>query len=143
MKIVELLKEDAQKISEVFVASFSDGWTEKMIVDGFNGGLLNAFGVQENNRLIGVITFSKGLESIDIEDVAVLPECRRKGVASNLIEAVKTSAKESGIQKILLEVRSSNEGAIALYQTQGFSKISTRKKYYKNGEDAIVMLKEL
>ena len=143
MKIVELLKEDAQKISEVFVASFSDGWTEKMIVDGFNGGLLNAFGVQENNRLIGVITFSKGLESIDIEDVAVLPERRRKGVASSLIEAVKTSAKESGIKKILLEVRSSNEGAIALYQTQGFGKISTRKKYYKNGEDAIVMLKEL
>ena len=143
MKIVKLCKADSEKIATIFEKSFSDGWSEKMIKDGFDGGLLNAFGIENEGEFVGVITFSLGLDSVDIEDVAVLPNYRRHGFAKMLIETVIADVKEKGIDKILLEVRKSNDGAIKLYQGQGFNKISERKKYYQNGEDAIVMLKEI
>ena len=143
MKIVKLCKADSEKIATIFEKSFSDGWSEKMINDGFDGGLLNAFGIEKEGELAGAITFSLGLDSVDIEDVAVLPNYRRHGFAKMLIEALITEAKGKGIDKIFLEVRKTNDAAIKLYQGQGFNKISERKKYYQNGEDAIVMLKEI
>lgn len=42
-----------------------------------------------------------------------------------------------------LEVRASNVGAVALYEQLNFTKRATRQKYYSDGEDAIVMCKEL
>ena len=48
-----------------------------------------------------------------------------------------------GVNKVFLEVRSSNISAIALYEKKGYTKISVRKKYYADGEDALVMVKEL
>ena len=51
--------------------------------------------------------------------------------------------KEKGVSKILLEVRSSNERAKALYKRAGFNEISKRKNYYDGIEDALIFLKEI
>ena len=133
---------DSAAIADLFEKSFSDGWDENMLRSGFNGGLLHALGAFDGQKLVGVITYSLGIDSADVEDLAVLPEMRRKKIAKLLvIQAIERIKRSVG--KILLEVRETNAAAIALYISVGFKKISVRKKYYADGENALVMAKEI
>ena len=64
---------------------------------------------------------------------------RGKGLANILIrDLVDRARKESSLRAIFLEVRPSNNAAIKLYESHGFSQISRRPRYYSNGEDALV-----
>jgi ribosomal-protein-alanine N-acetyltransferase len=80
----------------------------------------------------------------DITNVAVLPEYRRLGIGSILIEAVIKKAAELELSLLTLEVRRSNTVAQSLYSKYGFEVIGERKRYYSdNREDALIMTKEL
>lgn len=76
-----------------------------------------------------------------IVSVSVLSPHRRKGLGTQLVqqslEALKTkyNAKE-----VILEVRITNKPAICLYESLGFSRVRTLKAYYRNGDDAILMV---
>ncbi|MBQ3116036.1 MAG: ribosomal protein S18-alanine N-acetyltransferase [Clostridia bacterium] len=142
MIVEKLVKKDAKDIAEFFTQNFADGWTEEMINSGFNLERLNAFGVKDNERIIGVITYSIAGDTADIEDVVVDKNYRRKGVATSLVNAVIESVKQKNATKLFLEVREKNQGAIAFYKTQNFVEINRRKNYYPDGENAIVMVKE-
>ena len=142
MIVEKLVKKDAKDIAEFFSNNFADGWTEEMINSGFNLERLNAFGVKDNERIIGVITYSIAGDTADIEDVVVDKNYRRKGVATSLVNAVIESVKQKNATKLFLEVREKNQGAIAFYKTQNFVEINRRKNYYPDGENAIVMVKE-
>lgn len=73
-----------------------------------------------------------------IATVAVHPDHRRKGIARALIRMVE---KEMGQPRIRLTVRASNTGAINLYKADGYVEIKRWVKYYKGGEDGIIMEK--
>lgn len=79
-----------------------------------------------------------------IISIAVLPEYRRRGIASTLIKkAMETLKKEYGCDEIFLEVRVTNNQAISLYKKLGFNEIDVLKRYYIDGEDAYVMARKL
>jgi ribosomal-protein-alanine N-acetyltransferase len=81
---------------------------------------------------------------LHILNLAVLPAYRRKGVARRALLDTLQIARQAGVEEILLEVRASNQAAIALYQGFGFYQIGLRKKYYdKPVEDAWVLILEL
>jgi ribosomal-protein-alanine N-acetyltransferase len=75
--------------------------------------------------------------------VAVLPEHRRKGIASELVKQAGRSLVEKEAEEYYLEVRISNKSAQDLYDRLGFKQARTISFYYHNGEDAIVMNKSL
>jgi [ribosomal protein S18]-alanine N-acetyltransferase len=71
-------------------------------------------------------------------NIAVAPEHRRRGIARALLEQLIERAGPE--HEYTLEVRSSNAGAIALYQSFGFRSAGKRPRYYRdNGEDAVIM----
>jgi ribosomal-protein-alanine N-acetyltransferase len=77
-------------------------------------------------------------------NVAVAPEARRRGVARAVLGKVEAGARAQGARVAMLEVRRSNEPAIALYRSLGYRQVAIRPRYYaEDGEDAIVMDKEL
>ncbi|AEM39474.1 ribosomal-protein-alanine acetyltransferase [Pyrolobus fumarii 1A] len=79
-----------------------------------------------------------------IISLAVLPEYRRRGIATKLMEAAMDSLKrEYGAQEVYLEVRVSNTPAIKLYEKLGFRKIHVIPRYYFDGEDAYLMARLL
>jgi ribosomal-protein-alanine N-acetyltransferase len=83
-------------------------------------------------------------DEVHLLDLAVDPDARRRGVGRRLVEAVLGYARETSARLVLLEVRRSNEAAIALYRSAGFSEIGVRRGYYSdNGEDAVEMNVEL
>lgn len=67
------------------------------------------------------------------------PEARRRGLGRALVARVLASATARGVRTLTLEVRRSNEAAIALYERLGFDTVTVRRAYYADGEDALVM----
>ncbi|MBR2870557.1 MAG: ribosomal protein S18-alanine N-acetyltransferase [Clostridia bacterium] len=120
---------------------FPDGWDKKMLLDGLNNGLLGIVAI-DNDEILGFITYSKNIDFAEINDILVAPAFRRQGLAKQLLNRIELLLKEK-TQKIFLEVRESNFPAINLYKSAGFKQISVRKKYYSDGENALVMQKEL
>ena len=79
-------------------------------------------------------------DELHVLNVATAPHARRRGLATALFEHVFAYATEHHVRILLLEVRRSNEAAIALYRKHGLSVFRVRRGYYEdNGEDAIEM----
>lgn len=79
-----------------------------------------------------------------VVSIAVLPEYRRRGIATALMSrAMDTMKNKYGASEVYLEVRVSNEPAIRLYEKLGFTKVRILRGYYLDGEDAYLMAREL
>jgi [ribosomal protein S18]-alanine N-acetyltransferase len=79
------------------------------------------------------------MDEVHVLNVAVAKEMQRRGIAARLMRFIQMKARHSGMRDLFLEVRVSNSPAITLYQRFGFQALATRKKYYSDGEDALVM----
>ncbi len=76
--------------------------------------------------------------------IAVLQEHRRRGIGSALMrEALKIFEEKYDVDSVYLEVRVSNQPAINMYEKFGFVKARIIRGYYRDGEDAYVMVKRL
>ena len=76
-------------------------------------------------------------------NLAVAPRHRRQGIARQLVEALGDALRAQGVQSLTLEVRASNEAAIQLYRSLGFTQVGRRPNYYtKPREDALILRKE-
>lgn len=141
MRIERVEPEDIKDVLEIEKNSFKDPWSRF----AFESELTNSDSVflkaVENNKMVGYIIVRKLIDEFHIMNVAIAPEHRKKGIAQNLIDHVLKNLKSGKL--LLLEVRKSNQAAIALYQKNGFTILHTRKGYYSDGEDAIVMIKEM
>ena len=96
-----------------------------------------------NNTLIGYIGLSYVLDTADIISIVVKKDYTKNGIASLLLREIISFCYKKEIKNIFLEVRKSNTPAQALYNKFGFFKISERKKYYNNIEDAYIYTKIL
>jgi ribosomal-protein-alanine N-acetyltransferase len=76
----------------------------------------------------------------ELENIAVLPAYRRQGIGLGLLSALLAQARSSRAERILLEVRASNQSAIRFYEASGFQLLARRGEYYRNPvEDALIL----
>jgi len=78
-------------------------------------------------------------KAAEILRIGVLPENRRTGLARRLLKVLEKTLTNT--RELLLEVSEKNEGAIHFYESYGFTRIGKRKKYYRDGSDALLMKK--
>jgi ribosomal-protein-alanine N-acetyltransferase len=94
---------------------------------------------EAGRRLVGYLICSRYETVWHVMNVAVAPEHRRQGVASALLGELYVRVDDEEA-RYTLEVRRSNDGAIRLYEREGFRAAGLRRRYYQdNGEDALVM----
>jgi ribosomal-protein-alanine N-acetyltransferase len=138
MTIRRLTEADLPAAAEIEKACFSVPWTEGMLLGELAEGLyLGAF---EDDALIGYCGLRAVLDEGYINNVAVLPAFRRRGVACSLLTELEKSAE--GLSFLTLEVRESNLPAQALYLSLGYLPVGRRPRYYERPvEDAILMTK--
>lgn len=142
--IIEKLSADAvDQIITLYGSDFEDGWNKNMLLSSFNGGRFLCFGAFVDNTLVGAVTLTVGLDDADIESVFTVKTARRLGVADALINFAVNELKSLGVKKVLLEVREGNLPAKNLYFKHEFKEISVRKKYYSDGENALILVKEI
>jgi ribosomal-protein-alanine N-acetyltransferase len=97
----------------------------------------------DGENVVGYIGSQTVMGETDMMNVAVHPEHRRRGIARALIEALVVALRERESSCLTLEVRASNEPAIALYSDLGFGEVGRRRNYYRNPkEDALILRKE-
>jgi ribosomal-protein-alanine N-acetyltransferase len=83
------------------------------------------------------------LDEIHINNVAILPALRGRGIGTQLMRRVFDEARRLGARRATLEVRASNEGARRLYERLGFRVASVRPRYYTNPvEDALILWRD-
>ncbi|HQG32434.1 MAG TPA: ribosomal protein S18-alanine N-acetyltransferase [Deltaproteobacteria bacterium] len=81
---------------------------------------------------------------VHLLNLAVHPDCRRRGIARSLLEEIISFARSSNKSYVFLEVRKSNRIAQSLYASMGFSHAFTWRRYYTDtGEDAYIMVKKI
>jgi ribosomal-protein-alanine N-acetyltransferase len=79
-------------------------------------------------------------ETADLCNLVVDERFRRQGIAREILQKGMKECVDSGVEKMMLEVRESNRAAIALYQGLQFREISRRSRYYREPvEDAVIM----
>ena len=96
---------------------------------------------KEDGKMLGFLIFSPIKPEAHLLSIAVLKTQQSKGIGLLLIKSMRSQCKAMGISKVFLEVRISNENAIAFYQKFGFEKDAIREKYYSGDypEDALLM----
>lgn len=75
----------------------------------------------------------------DLQTIAVAEREHGRGTGTSMLEALIGLAVDAGCAEMLLEVRSDNAPALALYSRRGFERIALRRDYYAPGIDALVM----
>ncbi|NRQ33226.1 ribosomal protein S18-alanine N-acetyltransferase [Nonomuraea sp. NN258] len=98
-------------------------------------------------ELDGVIVAYAGLavaaDQADVQTIAVLEAHQGTGIGSAMLTELLAEAGRRGAREIFLEVRADNPRARAVYQHFGFEDIGTRRRYYDDGTDAIMMRRSL
>lgn len=92
-----------------------------------------------DGRLCGAVLAWLIVGELQIHQVVVAPEARRAGVGRALVEALLARAVAEGARISTLEVRQSNVAARQLYERIGFAIDGLRRRYYPDGEDAVLM----
>lgn len=97
-----------------------------------------------SERIVAFLIFWLVHDEVHILNVAVAPEHRRKGIARILMAECEKRAHQANAALMTLEVRRSNQAALDLYREFDYRAVGVRPNYYVDeGEDAIVMVKEL
>ncbi|MBP5534044.1 MAG: GNAT family N-acetyltransferase [Alphaproteobacteria bacterium] len=90
------------------------------------------------------VLFSVCDNQAEILTLGVVPDARKKGVASSLLKHSFDELKKAGVKEIFLDVNVNNLAARKLYEKAGFEQISVRKNYYDEAgqkSDALVLKK--
>lgn len=130
--------EDLERLERI---CFSRPWSKRMLGEELENQCA-AFLVaeDENGTVLGYAGLLVMLDEGYITNVAVFPEYRRLGVAAKIIDVYMNFAAANDLAFLTLEVRPSNEAAIALYRRFGFEEVGRRKNYYDlPKEDALIL----
>ena len=141
IRIVPMNADHLDELERLERICFSRPWSKRMLGEELENQCA-AFLVaeDENGTVLGYAGLLVMLDEGYITNVAVFPEYRRLGVAAKIIEVYMNFAAANDLAFLTLEVRPSNEAAIALYRRFGFEEVGRRKNYYDlPKEDALIL----
>ncbi len=95
--------------------------------------------LEVGGEVVGVGSLWLAPDEAHITSLAVAGEARRRGHGRRLVRALVALVGSLGMEAITLEVRASNGAARALYRGRGFEEVGERRRYYPDGEDAVIM----
>ncbi len=145
IQIVQLTRENLSDVVRIEARSFSQPWSREIFVRELKNRWSTGFvaylpGADGRRWAAGYVVAWLVVGEVHILNLAVDPSARRRGVGRALMIHVLRTFAGKGATKATLEVRRSNVGAQALYESLGFVRAGVRKGYYSDdGEDAFVM----
>ena len=142
--IVRLLdRKDLDEIVRIENEIYKDPWNKEAYEREIDNDIAYVYVLEHDNTIVGYYGFWIMFDNIDITKVSVRKELQGKGLSNILMEDFFNRIKNLDVKTVTLEVRSSNDKAIKLYEKNGFKKINIRYKYYPDGEDAYIYQKEV
>jgi len=134
---------DLDDIDEIEQRAYATPWSRTMFASEIAKPSSICLGAFEGERLVGYVINSRYVDAWHVMNVAVDSRYRRRGIASQLLDRLFELTEHDGRRGYTLEVRVSNDGAIALYERLGFERRGIRRGYYTdNREDALIMWRD-
>ena len=147
LNFAPMLAAELDEVHALECSVFPHPWSRVNFTDslaaGYDAWVLREAGATCSGKLAGYFLLMYALDEAHLLDVAVAGERHGKGLGRYLLDTLCARARAMGAESVLLEVRPTNERALAVYKRFGFAEIGRRKGYYPahegKREDAIVM----
>ena len=143
--ISKMSSDDIEKVVEIEAEAYGKHhWSKSSFYEEMNNNLANYYVAKTlDGELVGYAGTWHIIDEGHITTIAVKKSHLRRYIGEALIAKILKDCYKAGIKYLTLEVRASNEPAIALYTKYGFNSLGTRKGYYQdNNEDALIMWTE-
>jgi ribosomal-protein-alanine N-acetyltransferase len=142
MAIRPMTEADLDQVMEIERAIFANPWRRSFFLSDINRPQGLSIVAEDEGVILGYAV-AWGTEETHLANLAVSEYERGKGVGSKLLDEVLAFARRSKASSMYLEVRVSNTIARKFYSERGFVPTYLRKGYYENGEDAVIMEREI
>lgn len=144
IRLSPMTEADVPDILRLEHACFVDPWEQLAFEREVHNEVSRSVVARDTDgRLVGYSIYWAAGPEFHLLNLAVAPWCRRRGIARVLMRRLIHDARREKAEYIALEVRRSNAAAKALYLDFGFVTVGFRPRYYKDSEDAEVMLVRL
>ena len=144
-RIRDMTHEDLSMVSDIERRSYEFPWSHGVFRDCLLAGYQTIV-LMRDDAVAGYGVLSIAAGEAHVLNICVDPAYRSRGYGKQLLDELLFRARSSNVRQIFLEVRPSNERAIALYRKKGFHQIAHRPAYYQANEgreDAAVFAKKL
>ena len=143
MEYLNMRPEHIAQVAELEKLCFSAPWSETAVRGELTNPLSLWIVAVDGDTVAGYIGSQSVMGEADMMNVAVSPSYRRQGIAEKLVVSLVEKLTAQKVSSLTLEVRASNEPAIALYEKLSFVQVGRRPNYYtKPKEDALILRKE-
>jgi [ribosomal protein S18]-alanine N-acetyltransferase len=145
LAIRPMQRSDLGRVTEIEEASYPHPWSRGIFSDCLRVGYA-CHVMALDDAVCGYGIVSEGVDEAHLLNLCICPQRRRQGLATAMLQFVIAEVCKVGKDRLFLEVRPSNRGAIALYRHHGFKVIGRRPGYYPSDdgrEDATVMVLHL
>ncbi len=133
--------EDLDAVMEIEPTIYSHPWTRGNFSDSLNSGY-SAWVLLQQQSIIGYALMMMVLDEAHLLNISIAKPYQKQGLGKYLLEHMIAMAKRHHAANMFLEVRTSNQAAISLYEHMGFCEMVVRRGYYpahQGREDAILM----
>ena len=120
-----------------------DFWSIEELLKSLSEANHRLFLLNNGIKDVGLIFFSLVDEESELFYLFIEPKYRGMGYSRRLMKEYFKFGADGGVKRFFLEVRESNISAITLYRSLGYEDVSIRKSYYRDGESALVLKKDL
>ena len=145
--LFHLGRQDAARLTALHADAYDDPWSAPAFREVLSAKTGFGFGLEQGDDLIAFVLVQIAGEDADILQIATRPDCRRKGLARQLLTALETRMRMDGVTRLTLDVAADNPAARAFYRAADFAEDGVRPRYYTARRtvpaDAILMSKTL
>ncbi len=141
----DMCNQDVPEVAAIENETYAFPWSQGIFLDCLRARYLCRVLVRDD-LVAGYCIMAIGPEEAHILNLCVRSSLRRRGYGQLLLQKLLERARHAEVEFVFLEVRPSNRAAICLYEDAGFTRIGSRKAYYRSvggREDAIVLALEL
>lgn len=139
LEILVATEADLDALMEIEEQSFNNPWQRQSMEEELHKDISRVKVCRSpNGETVAFINYWIVVDELHVLNVATRPEWRRKGIGLMLMEHAMDEGRRLGVAVVTLEVRRTNNAAQQLYLGMGFSQCGVRKKYYDDGEDALL-----
>lgn len=144
MIIFPMTEAHVAQVAALEAQCFSLPWTRELMENELTNPLSLWLVAVLGDQVAGYVGSQQVMDEADVMNLAVAPAFRRQGIGSALLAELERRLAQHGTAWLTLEVRASNEGAIALYEGRGYRQAGRRPRYYSRPvEDALILKKGL
>lgn len=134
---------DADQVACLEADIFSDAWTINSIQETLRQKQAFIAVAEMEGRIVGYCILYYVLDEGEIARIAVDKTTRKQGVGKGILDYVSDSCKKLGVERLLLDVRESNEIARRFYERYGFAVDGIRKNFYEQPKEHAVLMSKM